>query len=187
MAREQSQKEKRHKNLRKYLDENPFYTDDELADLLGVSIQTIRLDRLALGIPELRKRIKSVAEEAHSTLRSLNEKELIGDLIDIKLNEYAISIMEITEEMVSEHNHVRGHILFAQANSLALAVIDAEIVLTGSARVRYKRPVLIGERVTAKATIKTRKGVSYLVSVSAKVDSELVFKGHFIIFAQDEK
>jgi len=187
MSGARSSKKIRQEKLRRFLQENPFYTDDELAEIFGVSIQTIRLDRLALGIPEVRKRIKSVAEEAYNRVRSLDEKELIGKLLDVKLGEYAISSMEITEEMVSEHGHVRGHILFAQANSLAIGVIDSEIVLTGSARVRYKRPVLLGEKVLARATVKTRKGASYLVSVHSRVGAELVFKGHFIMFAPDKK
>ena len=51
---------------------------------------------------------------------------------------------------------------------------------------RFKRPVLLGEKVIAKAVVKTRKGVSYLVSTYLKVDGDLVFKGHFIMFAQDK-
>jgi len=31
--------------------------------MLGVSVPTIRLDRLELGIPELRERIKNVAQK----------------------------------------------------------------------------------------------------------------------------
>jgi acyl-coenzyme A thioesterase PaaI-like protein len=188
MAEEkQIPKKVRQELLIQQLKENPFLTDDELAEKYNVSIQTIRLDRLALGIPEVRKRIKSVAEEAYSRVRSLQEGELVGELIDIKLGEYAISMLEVTEDMVSRFGNVRGHLLFAQANSLALAVIDSDVVLTGSSRVRFKRPVFLGEKVIAKAVVKTRKGVSYLVSTYLKVDGDLVFKGHFIMFAQDKK
>ena len=38
----------------------PFLTDEELARQLDVSVQTIRLDRLELGIPELRGRIRKM-------------------------------------------------------------------------------------------------------------------------------
>lgn len=185
-ARSLSKKE-RHTRLNNFIKENPFTTDEELAEIFKVSVQTIRLDRLALGIPEVRKRIQNVAQEAYGQVRSLEERELVGELIDIKLGEYAFSLLEINQDMVSDYDHVRGHILFAQANSLAIAVIDSEIVLTGSARVRYKRPVLGGERVIARAMVKSQKGVSYLVSVHSKVESELVFKGHFVMFAQDKK
>lgn len=180
-------KKLRQQQLVKDLQNNPFYTDDELAEKYHVSIQTIRLDRLSLGIPEVRKRIKTVAEEAYSGIRSMDERELIGELIDIKLGDYAISMLEVKEDMVSEYGHVRGHLLFAQADSLALAVVDADIVLTGSSRVRYRRPVLLGEKVFAKAVIKTRRGKSYLVSTYLRVEGEIVFKGHFIMFAQEKR
>ena len=94
-------------------------------------------------------------------------------------------MLEITEDMVSRFGNVRA-LALAQV-TLALAVIDSDVVLTGSARVRFKRPVLLGEKVIGKAVVKTRKGVSYLVSTYLKVDEELVFKGHFIMFAQDKK
>ena len=44
------------------LKNDPFLTDEELAEIFLVSVPTIRLDRLELGIPELRERIKDVAE-----------------------------------------------------------------------------------------------------------------------------
>lgn len=56
-------KDKRREAIRQQIDSNPFITDHELSDLFQVSIQTIRLDRTYLNIPELRERIKLVAEK----------------------------------------------------------------------------------------------------------------------------
>lgn len=77
--------------------------------------------------------------------------------------------------------------LFAQANSLAVAVIDANVVLTGSARLRYKRPVYLQERITAEATVKARRGTTLLVSVHSKVEEEIVFKAQIVLSVQDSK
>ena len=49
-----------------------------MAKKCGVSIQTIRLDRMELGIPELRERIKRMAEENFDQVRSLSPEEVIG-------------------------------------------------------------------------------------------------------------
>lgn len=46
----------RRKALRELLQKDPFLTDWQLAERLGVSVATIRLDRMALDIPELRER-----------------------------------------------------------------------------------------------------------------------------------
>ncbi|WP_227766726.1 transcription factor FapR [Zhaonella formicivorans] len=181
-------KKERQQRLADYLKTKPFATDEELAERFQVSVQTIRLDRLALGIPQVRERVKTVAQEAYNPLRSLTQTELVGDLIDVRLGESGISILDITDAMVLEHVQIaRGHYLFAQANTLAVAVIDADVVLTGSARVRYKRPVFFGERVVAKATVQVKRSNKFLVSVVSTVEDEVVFKGQFIVTALTPK
>ena len=92
-----------------------------------VSIQTIRLDRMELGIPELRKRIKSVAKKFYPHVKSISLKEISGELIDLELGKRGISILETTKEMAfGKTNIIKGHHIFAQADSLAIAVIDAD-------------------------------------------------------------
>jgi len=175
-------REQRRNKLLAELEINPFLTDEELAAVFDVSVQTIRLDRLALGIPELRQRVRNIAQDGFGMVRSLVETELVGELLDLELGRSGLSVLVITPDMLLAKSKVaRGHYLFAQANSLAVAVIDADEVLTGSARVRFKRPVYLHERVVAKATIKVRKGNTYLVSVRSRVGSELVFKGQFVV------
>ncbi len=56
-----------------------------------------------------------------------------------------ISIFEIREEHVFSRTGIaRGHHVFAQANSLAVAVINDEIALTSSADIRFVRSVKLG-------------------------------------------
>ncbi len=58
-------------------------------------------------------------------VRSLPIEEVIGEIIDIELDKSAISILEVKEEHVFKRNKIaRGHHVFAQANSLAVAVIN---------------------------------------------------------------
>jgi DeoR/GlpR family transcriptional regulator of sugar metabolism len=45
-------KKKRQSQLMESFQKNPFLTDEEVAKQCEVSIQTIRLDRMELGIPE---------------------------------------------------------------------------------------------------------------------------------------
>ena len=49
-----------------------------MCELFNVSIQTIRLDRTQLNIPELRKRIKSVAKQNYEYIKGLEANEVIG-------------------------------------------------------------------------------------------------------------
>lgn len=166
---------------------NPFLTDEELAALFGVSVQTIRLDRLALGIPELRERTREVARRSHAQVRSIGAREIVGELVDLELGRSGISILETTHDMVFEKTRiVRGHFLFAQAASLAIAVVDAEVALAGLANVKFKRPVRAGERLVAKAEVIRRKGEDkYVVLVVTRSGTEPVFRGKFVVFALD--
>jgi len=171
--------------LRETLRENPFFTDDELAHHLGVSVQTIRLDRMALAIPELRVRTKTVAERMHGLVKSMGAKEIVGELVDIQLGKSAVSILETTRDMAFERSGViRGHFIFAQADSLAIALVDADTVLTGLANVKYQRPARVGERLVARAeVIRQLRSHASVVLVVTRAAGEQVFRGKFTVFA----
>ncbi|TGE40150.1 transcription factor FapR [Desulfosporosinus fructosivorans] len=177
-------KEERRKILGEELSKHPFFTDDELAEKYKVSVSTIRLDRGELGIPELRKRTRAVAQEAYSTLQSLDYQELIGDLLELVIGERACSELVIDESMVLTKARVaRGHYLFAQANSLAIALVDAPMALTGSVKLKFLRPVQLGEVVVAVGKVLKRKQNKYWVQVSVHVGTEEVLQGDWVLFA----
>lgn len=179
-------KKERQALLTETIKENPFVTDEELAEMFSVSVQTIRLDRLELSIPELRERIKHVAERSfEDEVRSLPIDEVIGEIIDIDLDRSAISILDIKREHVFKRNQIaRGHHLFAQANSLAVAVINDELALTAKANIRFTRSVKESERVVAKAKVENIDETTgrTVVEVNSYVNSELVFTGDFVMY-----
>jgi len=183
-------KKERQQMLKETIKENPFITDEDLADKFQVSVQTIRLDRLELSIPELRERIKYVAEKKfEDEVRSLPIEEIIGEIIDIELDQSAISILDVKAEHVFVRNKIaRGHHLFAQANSLAVAVINDELALTAKANIQFKRSVKQGERVIAKAKVlKIDDGLGRtIVEVMSYVNNELVFKGEFDMYRSEK-
>lgn len=179
-------KRDRQTQLREKIRENPFLSDEDLARTFAVSIQTIRLDRLALGIPELRERTKHVAERTYGIVKSMGSKEIVGELIDIKLGEWGISILETGDDMVFERSQVvRGQFIFAQAESLAIALVDADVVLTGLANVKFKRPVAVGEKLVSKGEVIRRRGSHYVVLVETRSGTEKVFRGKFSVFVVD--
>lgn len=180
-------KAERQQLLKETIQKKPFVTDEELAKMFSVSIQTIRLDRLELSIPELRKRIKSVATynwNEENTIKSLPVDEVIGEIIDIELDKRAISILSIRPEHVFSRNKIaRGHHLFAQANSLAVALIDDELALTTKSEITFTKRVKEGDQVVAKATVEGKSDKSLtLVRVNSFVKNELVFTGLFEMY-----
>ncbi|AUJ26719.1 MULTISPECIES: transcription factor FapR [Virgibacillus] len=174
----------RQRLLKETIEQTPFITDEELAKKFNVSIQTIRLDRMELAIPELRQRIKSVAtEQWNETVKALPLEEVIGEVIDLELDERAISILDIRQEHVFSRNNIaRGHHLFAQANSLAVAVLNDELALTAKSELKFTRQVKEGERVIAKAVVKGKEKGLTLVHVNSFVENELVFTGVFHMY-----
>lgn len=187
MTKRGSGKVFRQKSLTRYLQNNPLLKDEELAGMLGVSIQTIRLDRSELNIPELRERMKT-ALQTNDSVRSLGSDELVGDLLDIKVGSFGVSLLKITPELTLRKNQVaRGHHLFAQANSLAVAIIDAEIALTGDVRVRFKQQVKSGDLVVCRAEIGSQKGNKTTVRVISQVGETVVLEGIFIVFVLKEE
>lgn len=178
-----NKKKERQINLKNTIDKSPFITDEALAEKFEVSIQTIRLDRLELSIPELRERIKTVAQRQFDDVKALRAEEVIGDIIDLQLDERAISVLDINLEHVFSRNGIaRGHHLFAQANSLAVAVINDELALTAKAQITFARQVRTGERVVAKANVIQMENDRTMVEVNSFVDQERVFRGRFTMY-----
>ena len=178
----------RQKGIKEYILKDPFLSDKKLAELFNFSVQTIRLDRLEMGIPEMRKRIVQVAKDTSSSdkVKSLSKEEIVGELIDLELGKNAIAILKTTKDMAfNKTGIVRSHYIFSLADSLAISIIDAEVALTGVARLSYKKPVYAGQTLVAKARIARNKGNKYLVSVHVKTDQKEVFTGKLVIFTVD--
>jgi acyl-coenzyme A thioesterase PaaI-like protein len=185
LSRNPNAKRERQNRLLEKLKEDLFMTDEDIACYLDVSIPTVRLDRLELGIPELRQRIREVASQTKGQVRSLNAEEMIGELIELQLGNTAISVLDTSDEMVfSQSKVVRGHYIYSMAESLAIAVIDADVALVGIANIKYKLPVYAGNRLVAKATVRTnRENGRFIVWVLIYNKQVEVFRGKFILAA----
>ncbi|MGI6364591.1 MAG: transcription factor FapR [Bacillota bacterium] len=178
----------RQSELQSVIDNNPFLTDEDLARMFGVSIQTIRLDRLELGIPELRERLKMVAHDAYAKVKSLSQQELVGQLWELELGERAISALDTTMDMIFERTKiVRGHHIFAQANSLAVALVDAPVALTAGANIKFIRPVYPGERLICTAEVRERDKNRVHIEANTTSADKPVFTGMFTIAVLDGK
>lgn len=175
-------KKDRLEKLLQVVEENPFMTDEELSDRFKVSIQTVRLDRLELRIPELRQRIRTVATKNTDKVKTLGRTEIVGELIDLELNKAGISILETDKSQAFERTQIiKGHFIFAMAESLAMAVIDADVAITGVANIKYRVPVLAGQKLVAKAKVSRVRGDEYFVHVLIHVKDDVVFRGKFIL------
>lgn len=168
-------KNERRQAIQQAIENNPFITDNELCEMFQVSIQTIRLDRTHLNIPELRKRVKLVAEHNYDQIKSIEVNEIIGDLVQLKPNDTATSMIEITSDSVFSKSQIaRGHVLFAQANSLCVALIHNPTVLTQESDVKFLDKVKLNDTVKAVANVINQTNKHYLIEVNSYVKDKLV-------------
>jgi len=188
MSRSSLLKKERQQILAEKIKDDPFLTDEELSEMFNVSVPTIRLDRLEMGIPELRERIKNVAENNYRKVKSLQGGEIVGELIDITLGKYGVSILETDDSMAFEKTKIiRGHFIYSLAESLAIAVIDAHVALVGVANIKYKIPVYSGCKLVAKAEVKQIRGSKYIVWVRIYEKQVEMFRGKFILVSLENE
>lgn len=177
----------RQERLQGVLRQDPFLTDGELAERFGVSVQTVRLDRLALGIPEVRRRVQAVAQRSLQRIRTLRSAEIVGQVLDLELGRRGISLLDPTAEMGFERTGiVRGQLLFGQAETLALAIAEADRAAVELVNVKFKRPVRVGERLVAKAeALRRRPDGGLVVLVETSAGDEPVLRAKFVVTSLD--
>ena len=173
-------KSERQRLLQEKLHMTPFVTDEELANFFHVSVPTIRLDRLELGSPELRERIKQMAE-SHAEELDAPHMEVMGELLDITEGVQGISMLRTTSDMTDEQGVVDPQYLYAQANSLAKAVLGSSVSVTGVGNIKYKNPVSAERIIIAKAEVVRKRGDKNFVWVFAKDQQKEVFRAKFIM------
>lgn len=180
-------KTERHEKLMELMVKEPFITDEEIAEKLSISIQTIRLDRLELGIPELRERMKTLAENNYKRIRTVLGREFIGELIDLVPGKSGISILDADKNMVFEKTQVvKGQHMYAMAETLAMAITTANAALTGVANIKYKKNVFPLDKLVAKGEVIRKRGNKFFIWVFIYVNYEEVFRGKFVLVAVDD-
>ncbi|MDA8335738.1 MAG: transcription factor FapR [Peptococcaceae bacterium] len=179
-----SAKASRQLALSRYLENNPLLTDEELAGFLRVSVQTVRLDRGELSIPELRERLKKMATAGASPTAG-TAREPVFTFVLPEPGAQCLPVQTvITPAMVTGHGGLNcTDYLFVLANRLALNLVNTGISITRAAKVSFKRPLKVGEKTITKAMVNQQKGNKFMVRVMATVRDELVFEGKFLIFA----
>ena len=174
-------KQERQKQLQEKLNITPFLTDEELATHFGVSVPTIRLDRLELGIPELRERIRVMATgQSHDMVEHI-PYEVVGELIDVTEGHQALSMLRTTVDMEDRFGYVEPQYLYAQANSLAKAVMGTTVCSAEVGNIKYKNPVGSGTNLVAKAEIVRRRGNKFFIWVIIRDKIKEVFRAKFIM------
>lgn len=175
----------RRQQLQTELAKSPFLTDEQMAEMLGVSVATIRLDRAALGIPEVRLRMRSAAKAGLA--KKQPAKHWCGEVLEIQPNESALSLVDTTQSMADDTGIIPAQVLYGIANELAMRVLKLPAAVCGVGNIKYKNPVRPRERLVFKLRVVRERGREHYVWVKAIRDNEEVFRTKFIMKAYAEE
>lgn len=179
MARSIAVKKKRQKLLREKLNAQPYLTDGDLAAFFHVSVPTIRLDRLSLGIPELRERLKNIAAMDLEPMQPMEHQS--GMLVDIEKGVKGISIMETSQDMCFAGTEiVQGSYLYTMAEGLAVAIIGKPAAITQVGTIKYKIPIRVGSRLVARGEIRETREDSFILWIKVYNKEAEAYRGKFI-------
>lgn len=169
-------KKERHKKLVAMVNKNPFIKDNELAEALGVSIATIRIDRGELEIGEYRERVKNMAQNV-SGQGSL-------DIVDMEPFHNGISIIK-TDDVATydDTDIIKGQALFGMAENLALDIINEKKARIRVANTKYIKEVRKGERLIAKFEVVRMKNKDFIIWVKIYSNRDEVFRCKFSLSA----
>lgn len=183
MARSADVKENRHKLLQEKLEAQPYLTDGELADLFHVSVPTIRLDRMSLGIRSLQERLKQIAANGSEQLRTTEHQA--GMLVDIEKGVKGISIMETNQDMCfAGTDIVQGSYIYRMAEDLALAIIGGSVAIAQVGNIKYKTPVMKGSRLVARGEVREKRKNSFILWVKVYNREAEAYRGKFIFYTK---
>lgn len=172
-------KRQRQQRLLKAVEENPFLKDDDLARQLDVSVATIRFDRAELGIAEYRERVKNVARNG---LKNSSGAEVL----DLNLLHDGISVLQTDESMTFEGcETVKGQVIYAFAEDLAVKVIGAQAALVKVANIKYIKEVNAGDKLVAKSEVIRVRDGEFIVWVRIKVKMAEVFRAKFNLLSKN--
>lgn len=173
-------KRERHRKLSSIINNNPFVKDSELAELLNVSVATIRIDRGELGIGEYRERIKNVAKNVAG--------KLPFDIIDMNLYHDGISVIETDDAITYDGTDIiKGQAMFGIAENLAFDIINAKEALIKVANMKYIKEVRKGEKLVAKFEVIRVKDNEYIVWVKIRSNQVEVYRCKFNLALMESK
>ncbi len=183
MSHRSEARQKRHEALLDVLNKSPFLTDGELAEQLKVSIATIRLDRTALGIPELRERVLSVAHEQSNESHSSN-----AEIMDIEEGIRGISVLYTEDHMCFPGTDVvRSQYLYTMAEDLVTTTAGFQAALINVANIKYKVPVGRNCKLIARSELKLVRKDSCVIWVSIYCERKEVFRAKYILNGEIKK
>lgn len=113
------------------------------------------------------------------------EPRLCGEPRELREGYSRVELTTGDEMRADERGLVHGGFVFGLADYAAMLAVNQPNVVLGSSQTRFLKPVVVGEILTAEATVVERDGRKQIVTVDVERAGDLVFRGEFVCFIPD--
>jgi uncharacterized protein (TIGR00369 family) len=111
------------------------------------------------------------------------EKSLCGTALHLEDGFSRVELVALESMAADASGLVHGGFVFGLADYAAMIAVNHPNTVLGSAEVRFLKPVRVGERLIAEATVEQRLEKKIRVRVSVRRQDDEVFSGLFTCFA----
>jgi acyl-coenzyme A thioesterase PaaI-like protein len=113
------------------------------------------------------------------------DRRLCGEPQDLGDGSASVAFTALPEMAVDDRGLVHGGFVFGLADYAAMLAVNDPNVVLGSADVRFLKPVVVGERLVARAVVEETDGRKQRVRVEVLRGEEPVMAGAFSCFVLD--
>ncbi|MFZ8861869.1 MAG: PaaI family thioesterase [Thermocrinis sp.] len=114
------------------------------------------------------------------------DQELSGTPVEVGEG-YAVVELKTKENMrADEKNLVHGGFIFSLADYCAMLTVNEPTVVLASAKVDFKKPVVVGDTLRAEGRLLRTEGKKRWVEVKVYRNQDLVFLGEFLCVVPDK-
>ena len=111
---------------------------------------------------------------------SLINRKLSGEPVELEDGRASVRLKITKDMVVDEKGLAHGGFLFSAADYAAMLSVNHPNVVLASARVKFLKPVKLGDEVLFKAKVCDREGKKVTVEVTGSKKEEKVFEGSFL-------
>lgn len=105
----------------------------------------------------------------------------MGEPLEIRTGEYARARLKTNSEMTVDNSGlIHGGFTFSLADYAAMIAVNEPNVVLASAKVRFDKPIRVGEELMAEARVIQVEGRKRNVEVKVFLNSNEVFHGEFV-------
>ena len=108
------------------------------------------------------------------------DQNLSGKPVELREG-YAVVVLETKENMVAdEKGLIHGGFIFSLADYCAMLAVNEPTVVLASAKVDFRKPVVLGDVLKAEGKVVKSEGKKRWVEVKVFRNLDLVFEGEFL-------